>query len=127
MLDIFKNESVVLIFDEEAPFLFKRGFLIKSGTEQELQTKVHIGNYVDSFLVSMSEENVDLRYYIERQEFYQFQAPGEVYIVNAGVHFLQFRFSFGKIIIRPGEGKLVCEENVDRSGFGETLTGFDVR
>ena len=123
MIGTYKERSVVLAFDGEAPFLFKRGFMMINGELQELQTKVHIGTYADTFLVYKSDEKVDLRYYMERQEFYHFQAPGDVFIANEGNYLLQFRFSVGKIIIRPGECKLVCEENVDSSGFGEMLTG----
>lgn len=112
-----EDNSILLVLSDHEGYYFKAISVKENGNVRKGSMYPHIGTYQDSCLLSCDgcEKRIDIRYFPHSQhlETYCWETGGlPVYLENAGDEKIYYTANEGTIELKPGERKLVSEENV---------------
>ena len=112
--------KVLLVLSNFSNYYFHSLCYIPEGSETgkplEYTAWPHVGMFQDSFLISVKETHIDLRYFPHFQniEFYAERTEDKpLFVENIGDIVLYCKTSAGIIKVEPGQRKEVIEENID--------------
>lgn len=112
-----EDPSILLVLSDHDSYYFEALLVKEHGRTHKGRMYPHIGTFQDSCLLGCEEydEALDLRYFPHRRhlEAYCWETGGlPVYLENTGDDILYFTANDGLMELKPGERKLVSEENV---------------